>query len=341
MPKSSLPSWLCALVLLMPLPSFALSCGDTVTSDVRLTADLHCTAGYYALHVPTSGVTIDLNGHTLSGDTGIPGISIYNASSVTIKGPGKIRGFSIGVYGQRSHALKVMGVDFEDNVAGASISHALSNTFAGNTFSRSSAIALAFYDNSTIDPRIGPGYHSIVDNAFSDVDGGVQLCGMDTGSSTIANNAFARSKAFAIRLLDSSDRNTIHSNAIWNAADYGIVVRSSNMNRIHDNGIDTGSIGVFVDAGLGSCNRPASAGDLAYSNDIESNLIRQQIIAIQFGNGGAGRPVRKNFARLNQLHDNVLGIYYRIDTVSNTAIANDVAGTFTPVIDESGINYYY
>ena len=46
-------------------PSQALSCGDVITRNTTLTADLHCTTGFYALEIGRDHVTLNLNGHTL------------------------------------------------------------------------------------------------------------------------------------------------------------------------------------------------------------------------------------------------------------------------------------
>lgn len=44
----------------------AVACRGTVTSDITLTAGLHCKSGWLALYVPTTRVTIRLNGHALN-----------------------------------------------------------------------------------------------------------------------------------------------------------------------------------------------------------------------------------------------------------------------------------
>lgn len=336
---SKLSVLLLTFALLMPIPAFALSCGDTLTADVRLTADLHCTTGLAALHVRTSGVTIDLNGHTLSGSPRIPGIHIYDASNVTIIGPGRIRGFSIGVYGTRSHELKVIGIDFEDIVAGASISHSLKNTFVGNTFARTDSVALAFFDNSTVEPRRGLYRHNVAENTFTDVFGGVLLCGVETGGSVIANNAFSRTNEFAIHLRESSDYNTIRSNVIADAGASGILLRTSSLNTIEDNRIETGNVGILIHAGFGSCNRPPTA-PAAHSNMIVKNAIRGQVVGIQFGDGGAGTTVYKNVARGNDLQSEFVGMHFRLDAVSNGGLSNDYTGTSIPFIDENGFNIH-
>src|SRR5579883_1710570 len=50
---------------LMSARAYALSCGDTVTANTTLTADLNCVASS-GLIIGANNVTIDLNGHTIS-----------------------------------------------------------------------------------------------------------------------------------------------------------------------------------------------------------------------------------------------------------------------------------
>ena len=64
---------LSAVALFHFAAAHAQSCGDTITHDVTLTADLHCTTGWFALYVPTHGVTVDLDGHTISGSRDLSG----------------------------------------------------------------------------------------------------------------------------------------------------------------------------------------------------------------------------------------------------------------------------
>ncbi len=71
-----------------------IACGDTLTDDVKLTADLACT-GTPALIVGADKITIDLNGFTLSGDGDLGDIGIDNSQGfdgVAIKN-GTVSGF--------------------------------------------------------------------------------------------------------------------------------------------------------------------------------------------------------------------------------------------------------
>src|SRR5688572_33307243 len=99
----------------------ALSCGDTVSTSITLSADLHYTTGYTALHVATPGITIDLNGHTLSGTSALQGIDL-EAGLVTVKN-GTIRGFWGGIVGLRAHKLHVDGVTFSDMGVALALNH--------------------------------------------------------------------------------------------------------------------------------------------------------------------------------------------------------------------------
>src|SRR5687768_3568322 len=56
-------------------------CGDTLRQSVKLTADLECP-GTAGLIVGANGVTINLNGHKLSGS---PAISMTDVDGTTIR----------------------------------------------------------------------------------------------------------------------------------------------------------------------------------------------------------------------------------------------------------------
>lgn len=74
-------------------------CGATITDDLKLRHDLACDEA--GITVGADGVTIRLNGHTISGpdshDSAISGIIVNGSSDVTIRGPGTIVGFFAGI----------------------------------------------------------------------------------------------------------------------------------------------------------------------------------------------------------------------------------------------------
>jgi hypothetical protein len=111
---------------ILSTPAYALSCGDTVSGNVTLTADLACTDSN-GLIVGANGTTINLNGFTISctglaggflgscqptqtGPTSRVGIQSINHSNVLILGPGKVTGFGVGVDISGGDGLRVIGV---------------------------------------------------------------------------------------------------------------------------------------------------------------------------------------------------------------------------------------
>jgi hypothetical protein len=96
-----------SFVLLMSAESKAqISCGDTITQDTVLTADIACPEGSGpAINIAASNITLDLGGHTISGHTPGTGMFAFDQQGLTIKN-GTIDGFSDGVFLiQSPHAI--------------------------------------------------------------------------------------------------------------------------------------------------------------------------------------------------------------------------------------------
>jgi parallel beta-helix repeat protein len=94
-----------------------LACGDTVTTDITLSSDLNCSASD-ALDVGANGITIDLNGHTTTGDGSHNGIFNNGHTGFVIKN-GTVRHFRVGVFlenGANSNTVKnVRAIGNADN----------------------------------------------------------------------------------------------------------------------------------------------------------------------------------------------------------------------------------
>ncbi len=74
----------------------AVSCGDWITSNLTLTSDLTgCPAE--GLFIGADNVTINLNGHTISGTGSSAAINVLANKGVRIVGPGTLRHFATGV----------------------------------------------------------------------------------------------------------------------------------------------------------------------------------------------------------------------------------------------------
>ncbi len=96
--------------------STSLSCGQVIKQSVKLTANLDCKTD--GLIVGADGITIDLNGFTLSGPgekSSKVGIMFADNDDVTVQGPGTIKSFQAGALFSGGEDNKISRVTFTDN----------------------------------------------------------------------------------------------------------------------------------------------------------------------------------------------------------------------------------
>jgi hypothetical protein len=92
----------CGLMAVLATPAHAadgVSCGAVITQDTVLTHDLVCSGDGLSIEPGDAGVTLDLGGHTVSGDgtgTGIWADGLHVTGRVTVR-HGRIVGFHDGV----------------------------------------------------------------------------------------------------------------------------------------------------------------------------------------------------------------------------------------------------
>ena len=72
-----------------------IACGAALLTDLRLESDLACPGD--AIFVGADDISIDLNGHTISGAGAGVGITVRSRQRVTIRG-GLVRGFVTGIF---------------------------------------------------------------------------------------------------------------------------------------------------------------------------------------------------------------------------------------------------
>lgn len=315
----------------------AQSCGDTVTHDITLTADLHCTSGWAALYVPTSGITIDLNGHTLSGTRALEGISLYQATEVTIVN-GTIKGFWSGVNGLRAHGLTVEEVAFVDLDVGASLNHTESVRIGNSYFGEinGTAIALAV-------PRVGygtAGGHQIAYNQFEKVGTGIELCGYGNSHSEIVGNKMDGVIDYGIHLAGSGS-NLIEGNRLFAVENAGIVLRGSRGNLIDGNLVAGYRVGLSMVPQFADCDTGPLTSPVVRDNEVYGNTLIELQTGIVMGIGLSSQPwVYKNRIGSNKIYDDGIGIYFQTDGSSNDATGNAYQGTATPISDYGRYNRY-
>lgn len=96
--------------------STSLSCGQVIKQSVKLTANLNCKTD--GIIVGADGITIDLNGFTLSGPgekSSKVGIMFADNDDVTVQGPGTIKTFQAGALFSGGQDNKISRVTFTEN----------------------------------------------------------------------------------------------------------------------------------------------------------------------------------------------------------------------------------
>ncbi len=118
-----------AAALLVPAGAQAANpaCGSTVTHDVKLTADMDCSASNTdGIDVGKSGITINLNGHSITGpdNNSYDGVDNEGYDDVTLEN-GSITGYEYGVFFEYTSGSKILHVHAGDTS---------SNTYSGISF---------------------------------------------------------------------------------------------------------------------------------------------------------------------------------------------------------------
>lgn len=84
-----------------------ITCGQTITADTILSADLACPPDTeYAVIIGASNITLDLGGHTISGYTPRTGVFISGQEGITIQN-GAVDGFNVGVSINESNLVTI------------------------------------------------------------------------------------------------------------------------------------------------------------------------------------------------------------------------------------------
>lgn len=331
--KSAL-SILCLLGLLLAGTARAQNCGQTLTHDLRFDRDLHCDSGWTALTVAAPGLSIDLNGHTLSGSRALVGISLYDVHSVEIRGPGVIRGFWAGVNGLRADGLEVQGLLFEDVGSAIVLAHSDSVRIENNTVLQFGAEAIAL-SAPLAGHGSGRGGHVIAGNLIAKGGSGIVLCGAGQGRSLLLDNRLQQLEDYGIHLLDGSDGHRIHGNRMGAVGNTGLLLRGSSGNEVLANRFDSGRIAMaLVPADSARCDPGASDGNTK-NNHARSNRVLDHVTGVLLGNGGDKQPrVTGNWVHQNRLERSDLGVFLRPDAHANNARGNVYPGTTEAVIDE-------
>lgn len=306
MKRWALPVVVAALAVAPPAHAAALSCGDTVTTDVVLHADLTGCPGD-GLVVGADGVTVDLAGHTIGGDGAAAddapdsGVRSDGHDHVTVVG-GRIEGFTFGTWISGGTAARVLDLRIEVGGAGVLVEDAdrpvvattqAAGGFVGIVVAGGTAARVA-HDITTDNEAIGIG---TFDSTRPTLQGNRVLRSDDNGIVAVeadrlrAIGNVVRDTAFGAIALDGGADGLVLRNRLDGNGD-GVVV-GGDRNRITENVVrdavgceDEGELGcgygISIEAGSGNVVdhnhvlRTARAGMRldAYGPPVEGTVFR-------------------------------------------------------------------
>lgn len=325
---------LVVLFLTAPLQSWAQSCGDFLGGTVVLTSDLHCTTGWTALGVGADNTTIHLNGHTLSGSRLLMGIDAVGYDNVTIRGPGRIMGFWLGVRGGNTRRLRVHDVRFENLGGGISNNHGNDVVITDNEFINIDGVGVSLVTTSLKSRQCANGL--IANNWFDGGTTAVKLCGMNTYGHSVKYNRITNQSWVAISLSDETRSNTLFGNDVDNSyAALGLF--NARKNTIRSERYTHSTLGVWM------ASQPPGTCVNSGSMDVRNNTMRGMSLfnldtAALFGGAGAGGMVLENKLNRSKLYDNNHGLVLESDSYGNVAMENALSGTTTPIQDNGTAN---
>jgi len=220
------------------------ACGATITSSVRLTADLRdCPAD--GLVIGADGITVDLNHHTIDGTGNGAGVRLTTRHAVRIKN-GTIKEFARGIDSLQGTGNVFEGLTSTANRSGIAVTESTGDTLRLNNLSRNTVTgALIFTSANT--KVLGNRVYDNAGNGIAFVEG-------STGNLASANDVRGAETGL---IIDTSDRNTFALNHVSQSGD-GVLV-AGDQNTVTGNIIDRaagcetcGGFGIGITSGTGN-----------------------------------------------------------------------------------------
>jgi len=194
----------CLMICAVPTATANDLCGATILANLKLDHDLTCAGD--ALIVGADDITIDLNGHTITGSGTGSGILAVGRSGVVIEG-GTIRNFLIGVQLAASTGVSVKEIRAMGNRDGIFLIGSSGNTIKENIAS----------ENSRVGVMLRPGAirnsteNVVKENTLSDNANGVILVETPSGN-VFKENIITGSTNAGIALNGGVSGNVIKEN---------------------------------------------------------------------------------------------------------------------------------
>jgi hypothetical protein len=254
------------------------TCGQTVTTNAVLTQDLTCAGP--GVIVGASGVTIDLNGHTLTGDRVLnhDGIDGGFAYDVTIKN-GVVRNFDDGIFVVGAVGdVSISNVVSTGNVRGGIVVNRDVVSITNSTASGNGTVGIEALGNVSVKSTTAAG----------NGDTGIWVIG--DGSSVKSSSALANTgSGFALHGDSTSVASSTASGNLWN----GLYTEGNSISVSSTKASGNGGHGIYVSGDAATLTRNRTEGNGFQGGG--SDGIGQGILV----QGFATAPTGTNLARGN------------------------------------------
>jgi len=264
------------------LQNASFCCGETVTADYTLPADLSCSGT--GLTIGAENITFDCAGHSITGPGSGIGVKSSGHSGVTIENC-EVSGFAQGILSSNGNSNHIINNTVHDNSQyGIGIRLATSYTIAENNVSYSGVgIRISASSGSDV-------YGNTVTNTTGPIGHGIDMVATSSGN-TIRDNTLETNNV-SISSADSHD-NVIHNNTIISPNSNGIYLYNTGYSNVTDNYISNALInGIFVEA---------STGPLSH-NLVQGNTISLSVTDVA--------PLSKSGIRIeddnNEIYNNTI-----------------------------------
>jgi parallel beta-helix repeat protein len=296
-----------------------LHCGKVVKRSVTLHHDvLGCKFG--GLVAGRSGITINLNGHTVGGSGQGVGIRIVGVRGVKVRG-GTVRGFEMGVLMGGAHRSKIVGTRIAGSAdVGMVVIGSNRNVFRRVRMSGNSDVGIGFlHSHANRVLRLGLGRNGdagiALESSHRNRIRGVRM--RRNGDAGVKLTTSNRNRIRGLRLvgngdagilLQSSHRNRIRRNRAYGSSDSGIALMQSSANLVAGNSVTANAEGITVDGGSGNRilhNRSTFNGGAGIEVGAKSHAttVRQNQAHCNLGDGiyleAVGTSLLRNRATCN------------------------------------------
>ncbi|VVB55057.1 Periplasmic copper-binding protein (NosD) [uncultured archaeon] len=279
-------------------------CTDTVTSDYNLTSNLKCAP--FAFTIGSDNITIDCQGHNVSGFGFGNGFLVSGRFGVGIRNC-SIRDFSNALHLYNSSVIVVSNNSFIGDDVGVFLNYSRNSTVADNT--ALNCVQAAVYLLNSTGNNVTANNMS-TNSTWASSSSGVYL--RNSNFNEVSENTVQHLQ-YGVYLLNSAG-NAVRNNTLMNYSDYyptyGIFLSNSANNTVLWNTLLSVSTGIF----------------LATSNN---NTVGNNIVRLEYGYGTprtwTGIDVagsRFNALVLNRVNLSGDGIIFRDGSSNNTAREN-------------------